>query len=299
MTTYLSWRSDSMWRPQGWREVPPQYIQPGDVTVLRREAFRVIEVRDVPAADWDEHDEAAYVRAATWVAGRAIQPYIERGGAGEPVSREAWSLRQVYLVIVPAKGGKRQHRKVRPWVGWPRGARMLVVPDHYPVCSQCGELYPCRHLEIEDEAAKQMKRLADFEAIMPGCCWHCGQPVTRRQKAIEFAGDNLLLPGAPSPVFHWRRDACGSAAKAYEDKWAKAGPDRHRRLSCTGNLVLHVDGAECSEDPHCPGSRVNHRSFMNHRYGGHRCLRCSDAVARGDMTEVRNPPQEGGGMMRL
>ena len=270
-------------------------LAPGDLTVIDRKACQVTGIRDVPVADWDEEDEAAYQKAVTPSDGTQIRPRAERGPDGRLVSREDWSLRPVYLTVVPAGSKKREHRKGRPWAGWPRGTQMLVIPAHYPVCSSCGELYPCCHLEIEDETAEQMRRLAELEAVLPGCCWHCKQPLTRRQKTIEFPGDNLLLPGAPPAVFHRRRDGCGHAATRYEDKWVAAAAGRRRRLSCTGNLILHIDGPECSEDPYCPGPRVQHRSgFMNHRYGDYRCTRCADALARGGIGPQPDPPPYGG-----
>lgn len=259
----LFWgRNGGMWQPQGgeyrsWRD-----LLPGDLLASDREVWCVREVRDVPVADWDEDDEQCY---------RSLRA----------VSREEWPLRPVYLILVPANGGKRRHVGVRPYVA----RRVYVLSPHYPVCRECGEPYPCRHLEIDAEAKKQMAAMAKLEAILPGCCWNCGDPVTGKQKSIVFEGENLLLPGAPPPVFHMRggKPYCGAAAVDYEKKWVAADPARHPRLHCPGSIIIHVDGPECSEDPFCPGTQVNHPSMMNHRaYAGYarRCLRCKDACAR-------------------
>lgn len=205
------------------------------------------------------------------------------------MTEETWEARPLYLIVVPAEGGKRHHSKVRPY-GY---GSAYVFPEHYPVCRECGELYPCRELDIRAEADREMREFDKYEKIMPGSCWGCGEPITHRQNAIRFDGENLFLPGAPPAVFHARRSGgCRSAAMSYEERWVKAGEGRHPHLSCPGELIIHVDGPECSEDPYCPGPEVLHRaSFMNHtRYEGNvRCLRCADARARGETVQAPDP----------
>jgi hypothetical protein len=250
-----------MWRPQGGERRAWRDLVPGDRLELDREVWRVREVRLVPVADWDEGDQRGY---------QAIN------GARE--SEEDWQFRPVYLVLAPARGGKLRHVKVRPY----RGPRAYVLPSHYPVCSECGDPWPCRDLEIDAEAGKQMAEVARLESILPGCCWKCGEPVTSRQKSIAFEGENLLLPGGPPVVFHLRRGSpyCSSAAVDYDKRWVAAEEGRHPRLYCPGRLVVHVDGRECSEDPYCPEDRVQHSSFWDHRGSAawvRECLRCMDA----------------------
>lgn len=265
----LFWgRNGDMWQPQGGERRHWRDLKAGDLIAAERQVWCVREVRPVPVIDWDEHDREYYAAH-----GR------HRGAA--PISEEDWVLRPLYLIIVPVAGGKRRHVKARPYAH----ALAYVLSPHYPVCRECGEVYPCRHLEIDAEAKKQMARVTKLESILPGCCWCCGKPVTSKQKSIVFEGENLLLPGAPPPVFHMRggKPYCSSAAIDYEKKWVKADPARHPRLHCPGSIIIHVDGAECSEDPFCPGPQVNHPSMMNHRaYAAYarRCLRCKDACAR-------------------
>lgn len=272
----LFWgRDGNLWQPSGGRRVPWADLAVGDLIASRRKLWRVVEVRPVPVADWDEHDRDYYERAREWQAQRTLPPLTE----------ETWDARPLYLIVFPVAGGKRHHGKERPYADV---RTAYVVPEHYPVCKECGELYPCRELEIRAEAAREMLDLDKWEKVLPGTCWGCSEPITHRQDAIRFDGDNLYLLGAGQVVFHLRRSrGCRSAAMTYEDRWVKAGEGRRPRLSCPGRLIVHVDGPECSEDPYCPGLEALHRAgYMNHtRSGGEsgvRCLRCADARARGE-----------------
>lgn len=189
------------------------------------------------------------------------------------------------------------HEKIRPYFR----SQAWVLHPHYPVCRDCGEPWPCRELEITREVRKQAEEVDRLAAILPGCCWECGEPVTSRQKAVRFDGENLLLPGSPPPVFHLRvRSAggqyCLSAAVGYEEKWVAAAPGRRWRLSCPGNVIRHVDGRECSELVDCPGEGARHHGdVMSHRFtgtadgevvpvlgsGAEDCRRCLDVVDAG------------------
>lgn len=275
MTVTLFWgRNGDLWMPKGGRHVPWADLARGDLIASDRKPWRVVEVRPVPVADWDEHDREYYDhdQAVPW--------------RGRPAfTEETWDHRPLYIIARPADGGKRHHSKIRPYA---RGRMAYVFPEHYPVCRECGELYPCRELEIRAEAAREIAELDKYDKILPGCCWGCFEPVTHRQDVIRFDGENLLLPGAAPAVFHARRSGgCRGAAMSYEDRWVKAGVGRRPQLSCPGRLIIHVDGAECSEDPYCPGPGALHRAtYMNHTRGGGegnvRCLRCTDARARGE-----------------
>lgn len=263
----LYWGSyGGTWEPEGGQRRDWRDVKPGDLLALNREVWRVIENRPVPVIDWDDSDRERY------------EPFRQRG-----VSEEEWRFRPLVLLAEPASEGERVHLEVRPYAGL--RPKAYVLHPHYPVCSSCGEPWPCRELDITHEVRKQAAEMERLAAIMPGCCWSCGDPVTGRQKSIVFEGENLLLPGAAPAVFHLRtgKPYCGSAAVTYEKKWVKAAPGRHPRLHCTGNLIVHVDGTECSEDPYCPGSQARHGSFMNHRYDAayvRKCLRCMDACAQ-------------------
>lgn len=284
MTTLYWGRGGDTWEPEGGQRVKIRDLKPGDMIALERALWRLIEVRDVPVADWDDNDQH-YYDAHTDPADRtAAYRQVPRRADGTRIPPGEWNLRPVNLIVEPAKGGKRRHLRCRPYVML---TSLYVIPEHHPVCSACGELYPCRHLDMEAETAKQMAKFTKYESILPGCCWSCGNPVTERQKSIAFEGENLLRPGGPPVVFHLRKGSpyCSSAAYSYDKRWIEAAPDRHPRLFCPGNVVVHVDGPECSEDPYCPGPRMNHQSYWNHRVdreGLAGCLRCKDAAGRGE-----------------
>lgn len=266
----LFWgRHGNMWEPEGGERREWHALQPGDLIVLDRVVWSVREARPVPVADWDEADRGAF-----WRAGR-------NGG-----HEEAWPRRPVYLAAVPARGGRSRHFKVRPYAGL--GITAYVLHPHYPVCSVCGEPWPCREIGITREARRQSAELERLSRIMPGCCWACGEPVTARQSSVVFEGENLLLPGAPPPVFHLRRQGgCRSAAMSYEDRWVPAGEGRPWRLQCAGRLTEHVDGPECDQGG-CPGADARHAGRSAHvlSRGGtvlrwaRGCERCAAAAER-------------------
>ena len=274
------------WEPQGGEEKPWKDLAPGDLICPERKVWRVIEVRPVPVADWDEDDQRY------WDSRMAIRR--------DPPAKEAWDRRPLYLTLVPAAGGKRKHRRIRPYATWKDA---YVLSPHYPVCNECGEPWPCSELEIAAEVGKEAAKLAKLEKILPGCCWSCGEPITRRQESIRFDGENLLLPGAPPAVFHRRRKGhCLSDAFSYEKRWVPAEEGRRWRLQCPGSLIRHVDGDECTEDPHCPGGGAHHGTYACHSYNrfpdgsfqscygkDFRCLRCEDALERKSMS-LGEPP---------
>lgn len=261
----LFWgRHGDMWEPEGGEHREWRDLQPGDLVVSEREVWCVREARLVPVIDWDERDREGYRRLN-----------------GHGASEEDWPYRPVYLIVVPAKGGKRRHVKVRPYMNY--GRMTYVLHPHYPVCSDCGEPWPCPEIDITRQVRKEAAAMEQLSRIMPGCCWGCGEPVTSRQKSITFDGENLLLPGASPAVFHLRhgKPYCFSAAVDYEKKWAAAEPGRHPSLHCRGDRIVHVDGTECSEEPFCPGPGAHHPgNVMNHRAyaaSARKCLRCRDA----------------------
>ena len=279
----LSWRhGGDYWEPEGGERRPWRDLAAGDLLALKRQVWRVHAVRPVPVADWEDCDRQAFESCA------------RRGESSE----EDWDGRPLYLTISPVKGGRRRDVRGRPYAAY-YGA--WVLHPHYPACADCGEPWPCPELDITSEVRRQSAEFERLAAILPGCCWDCGEPVTSRQKSVRFDGENLLLPGSPPPAFHLRRKAAGglsclSAAALYEEKWVPAVPGRRWRLSCPGNVVAHLDGRECSETADCPGTGVRHRGgFMSHRFAGtldgqvvpvagsgaEHCRRCLDAVDAG------------------
>jgi hypothetical protein len=276
----LFWgRYGDSWEPEGGERREWRDLQPDDLVVLGRKVWRVREVRPVPVIDWDKDDRERFRLT------------------NKKVTEEDWRLRPLYLIVLPAHGGKRQHFKVRPWRGL--GHTAYVLHPHYPVCTECGEPWPCPEIGITREVRKQAAEVERLSSIMPGCCWSCAEPVTGRQSSVAFEGENLLLPGAPSPVFHLRRtNGCRPAAMTYEDRWVDAGEGRPWRLQCPGRLVRHIDGSECDR-PDCPGEQARHASLLTHvvTEGGVavrwavKCARCRDAVERGEGLPVAVVPE--------
>ncbi|MEU5858909.1 hypothetical protein ABZ799_26630 [Nocardiopsis dassonvillei] len=110
--------------------------------------------------------------------------------------------------------GERKHARMRI----ERLNEWYILPEHYPVCVHCQELHPCRHMTTEAEIARGEAKLDKLTSIAPGCCWWCGDPITRRQKRGAFEGPNLLLPGGHSPVEFYGRESCSTGVWSYENK---------------------------------------------------------------------------------
>jgi hypothetical protein len=288
----LFWNRYGDWEPEGGQRKPWSELERGDLIQSDRKLWSVVEVRPVPVIDWDERDRESYER---WTRQRRNSQFVPLVSA-MPASEEDWAYRPLYLIAIPAGGGKRHHTKICPYGSIRQGA--WVISPHHPVCKDCGELWPCREVEITQQVDREAAKLAKLEQILPGCCWACGEPVTHRQSVIRFDGDNLLLPGADPAVFHLRRKGtCLSGALAYEKRWVAAGEGRRWQLQCPGKLIRHVDGNECSEDPFCPGGKARHQAFMNHTFGrlsvygsDFICLRCKDAIALEGLTLSEPPP---------
>jgi hypothetical protein len=124
--------------------------------------------------------------------------------------------------------------------------------NRWPQCSCCGEPMPCRAELRDRKVAAEAKRLDVLTSRVPGCCWACDEPITGRQKVVEYPGENLDLPGAPPPRFHMR-SSCWHAATRYEERWIAVDPRNERVLTwpkCAGMLIVHGDGSsECRTAP--------------------------------------------------
>ena len=131
-----------------------------------------------------------------------------------------------------------------------------VFRDHYPVCSQCGDLQPCREQWVQRITDAAVERAARYEVA--GICPACEEPVTHRQGAHRFP-ENLHVPLGPPVVFH-ARQKCLSGAIEYDRRVAES-TGREPRLSCTGHLTRHRDGIDECTNPACPGAQVSHRSW--------------------------------------
>jgi hypothetical protein len=247
------------WNPPGARDlgmVGREAVEPGVRLGINGSVYEVVEVRDQDPVDWDEGTR---------------QWHASRGGRDSSGVPAEWPLRPYYVVVHQVTGrgraSKRQHFLIRPYYHrhcW------YLMPEHWAVCASCGDPYPClgKHGEREAQTARaEMERLL---AILPGCCWSCGKPITARQRSATFDGENLLMPGGPPPAFHTARSAqhqqvsCLGSAVEYERRWIAQDPERRtRRLSCDGTRFWHqAQGApsECSEQA-CPGAEaVHHQS---------------------------------------
>ncbi|EFQ84734.1 hypothetical protein HMPREF0063_10075 [Aeromicrobium marinum DSM 15272] len=180
----------------------------------------------------------------------------------------------------------------------PHAARQWwELPEHYAVCHSCGELAPCRGHEQAQYAADQARQLEHEMRLLPGCCPGCQEPITPRQRSIEFPGEYVLNPlMEPSPRFHLR-SKCWSAAARYEEKWVVAWPGRQRSLltlKCAGTVVVHGDGsAEChgAEDSDCPSVHARHRGMSACYVQSRGCPRgCSTVGHPG--TRVAGAPED-------
>jgi hypothetical protein len=225
-------------------------VKPGDLITANRKVWKVLEVCPTNPANWtsDETERDGYYRADRY---ETLRPHD----------------------ILVIKDGQQYGLHT----GW--AVQVDIVPEHHPVCTICREPWPCLHHDAEYEGRRASERLDLMLSTLPGCCWACREPVTRRMSSIGFEGENLDVPGGPAVVFHMRR-GCRHRAVEYEQRWAAQEPKHRRRsLSCDGHLSNHVDGPECTE-PACPGSHADHGSIVNCHYGSETCLRCKDARAR-------------------
>jgi hypothetical protein len=222
----------------------------GALIAVRREPFRVLEVRDVEPVDWRDADRDLWL------------------SEGMP---DPWHRAPFVVVLLPPSG-KRLHVEVHPkaWTTW-----WKPLPEHYAVCVQCGELAPCRDVTAERAAVREMERFSRLASILPGCCWSCREPITSRQASVTFDGENLWMPTAGQAAFHLRRRCQGGAAR-YEEDWVRADATRPRSLltlTCKGTLVCHVDSWECfgAVDSSCPDLRARHAVYVACYAQSHDC----------------------------
>jgi hypothetical protein len=224
------------------------------VCIATREPWRVIGIDEIHQANWAEETTKVW----------------EQEGRPE---WEAWAGREVGLRVEPPynpspSGKDRRGLRLSPW--WNR-PQWLYLSDPFPACVRCGLLWPCPcddQNKSTDQAMGEFERLA---AILPGCCWACGNPVVGRQHRIEFDGENLLMPGAQPALFHTSGSSktatygksCRSRAVEYERLWLQADPRRQARLTCPGTLYWHFGYHECTTGDLCPGESANHEQYVH------------------------------------
>lgn len=241
-------------------------LETGDLIAHEHAVWRVVRVVNLPLSDADREVWLKYGMPdpATWPA-RPYAVTVEwEGGARPPWDREGDKQKRGTITI---RAG------VHMW--W-----RVYSSDRWPQCSCCGEPMPCR-AELEDrEVTSSLDHLARLEAIPPGACWACAEPITTRQKSITYPGENLDLPGGQQVHFHTRR-VCVRQAHEYEERWVAADPRRERILTwphCDGVLVVHADGSsECrsagkvfgkqrDSQPDCQGHLTHDHSSMQACY---------------------------------
>jgi hypothetical protein len=240
---------------------PQMRPEPGSLIGHKHAVWRVVRIEDTPLTDVDEE---AWMRAGcpdvgTWAA-RPYRIAFEWVDGVEPKGASGGDGRiRRYGFDVPA--GRYKSWQVYHTGRWPR-------------CSCCGEPMPCR-AELEDrQVSAGLDRVAKLEAIPPGCCWGCTEPITTRQNSLTYPGENLDLPGGQQPRFHTRA-RCRQAARRYEAKWLAADPRRERILTwphCDGILIVHSDrSSECVGDrsqPDCEGHLTHDHSMVQACYVG-------------------------------
>lgn len=194
------------------------YVQlaPGVLVVWDRQPWRVIEVNERPADLWGPKYEEAFEDA---VAGWDRWPH------GDRPEKTTWHGRPFAVVIVP--DGKPAEKPLH-LIG-PAHHRWDVLPEHYAVCSQCGELPPCRHEEAEQEADLAVAHAEVLMDIPAGHCLGCGEHITSRQKAERFPGPNLWRPdlGDNTAVFHTRQE-CSEPRDRYRKQFAEVGGEQQQ-----------------------------------------------------------------------
>ena len=220
---------------------------------FRHAVWRVTKVEDIPPDQLDEADRDVWLdqgmpELSTWL-DRPYRVIVEWvGGALPPWNRDG-DDQTCGTITVPAATHMWWH---------------VYTSERWPQCSCCREPMPCR-AEMEDEqVTASLDRVAKMEAIPPGACWACAEPISTRQRSVAYPGDNLDLPGADGPSFHTRR-GCLSAAHAYEERWVAVDPRRERILTwpaCGGSLIVHGDGSS-----ECFGGELECRGHATHNHG--------------------------------
>jgi len=190
------------------------YVQlaPGVLVVWDRQPWRVIEVTERPIDLWGAKYEKAFEEdLAGW------ERYPNHRNKPE---KTTWVGRPVAVVI--QLDGQPADKPLH-LIG-PAHHRWDVLPEHYAICSRCGELPPCRHEEAEREADIAMAHAEVLMDIPAGHCLGCGEAITSRQKAVRFPGPNLWRPDLAngSAVFHARQE-CSDPVYRYRKQFEESG----------------------------------------------------------------------------
>ena len=144
-----------------------------------------------------------------------------------------------------------------------RGDTTLRVPagsfyrwDKYrsgrvPLCSCCGDPWPCRANLAEEAAAAAAERADELgRRAEIGACFGCGEPITTRQRVIRYPdAENVRALLADALVFH-ERESCRPHVVEYERERARCLPDAPPVVDFrSGALLRWNDGTEVPIDP--------------------------------------------------
>lgn len=116
--------------------------------------------------------------------------------------RVTLAIRRLHGPPIPGENS-RQERGFTPPAG--RVWWQVYISRRVPVCSDCGEPWPCRDDLADREAIHSLRVMAgQIAKAEPGLCYSCGEHITPRQAATTAPEPNVELPGFGPPQFHLR-----------------------------------------------------------------------------------------------
>lgn len=224
---------------QRWHPHTSEYVgagrrlQVGDVIGFDHAAWRVEHVQDAVATG---EEQASLEGASAPIRWPGVGPYnfTVRRLHGPPHRAER------------KEPGLAAFRKNRGYGSW-----WTLYPDgRVPLCSCCGDPWPCRMLEAERYAHQEGQLLNELSTrVETGACFGCGKPVTTRQATIQYPEGNLRVPLAPPPVFH-ARESCRDEVVEYERLRSRVLPEAAPMVHVHTYAVLRDnDGRLVEHDP--------------------------------------------------
>lgn len=229
------------WMPDGLAYHRHMQAKVGLKVAWRYAVWRIVDIRDLHEANWDDADRAYLDRQPPEFRHPPRAIVLKHLNGPLLLDGEGLDSRGELHLSDPA-------RSRRLWIG---------VNRRYPVCSCCGHPWPCVLWDRDRLVAGQAQRTERLLAgARPGVCQACREPIGRRQRSVTFPEPSLLVPGAPGPSYHVGRTVCWQAARDYETGQRMAAhPAAHRLVSCPGHVVVHEIGLrmECTAGPACTG----------------------------------------------